>query len=115
MLIFCTRMDTVTRRVVSVSAIAVCVAYIIDSLDSRPLLEIPGATDTFGGWGGRDTRKKHTRNSSPSQRSTTPWIKLPDLDGFLPTYLKYKEKLLTPNCRSGIVRLLFFDIHPWFT
>lgn len=30
-----------------------------------------------------------------------PWIQLPDLDGFIPTYLKYKERLLTPVIDQG--------------
>lgn len=34
-----------------------------------------------------------------------PWVQLPDLNGYLPSYLKYREKLLTPvvdqgNCAS---------------
>lgn len=30
-----------------------------------------------------------------------PWVQLPDLDGYLPSYLKYKEKLLTPVVDQG--------------
>ena len=37
----------------------------------------------------------------PRHEIGIPWIKLPDLDGFLPTYLKYKEKFLTPVVNQG--------------
>lgn len=30
-----------------------------------------------------------------------PWVQLPNLDGYLPSYLKYKEKLLTPVVDQG--------------
>ena len=30
-----------------------------------------------------------------------PWVQLPDLDGYLPSYLKYKEKMLTPVVDQG--------------
>lgn len=30
-----------------------------------------------------------------------PWVQLPDLSGYLPTYLKYKERLLTPVVDQG--------------
>lgn len=30
-----------------------------------------------------------------------PWVQLPDLNGYLPTYLKYKERLLTPIVDQG--------------
>jgi hypothetical protein len=31
-----------------------------------------------------------------------PWVQLPDLDGYLPSYLKYRESLLTPIVDQGV-------------
>ena len=31
-----------------------------------------------------------------------PWVRLPDLEDYLPSYLKYKEKLLTPVMDQGV-------------
>lgn len=37
----------------------------------------------------------------PNHIIGVPWVQLPDLDGYLPSYLKYKEKLLTPVVDQG--------------
>ena len=90
---------------VNVLLVVVTITFILYILDekfnSAPILEKP-----LGKKLGKKKRKTYEEfvaiaKVDPKHIIGIPWIQLPDLDGFLPTYLKYKEKLLTPVLNQG--------------
>ena len=77
------------------------VIYVLDEkYNKQPVLEKPLGKNA------RRKRKSYAEfvalaKVDPKAVIGIPWVQLPDLDGYLPTYLKYKEKILTPIIDQG--------------
>lgn len=83
--------------------IVICLIYAVDSYYNETLI----LEDTRPPIG---TKKQKNRTYEeflalakvdPKHEIGIPWVKLPDLEGFLPNYLKYKEKYMTGVVNQG--------------
>lgn len=85
-----------------VMIIVVCIIYLVDSYNDRLILE-----DTKPPIGVKKQKKRTYEEFlalakvDPKHEISIPWIHLPDIEGFLPTYLKYKEKYMTDVLDQG--------------
>lgn len=78
------------------------VLYLLDKeLNATPTLEAPLAP--------RSQKKRKTYEEFVKLASVDhtkimniPWVQLPDLESYLPSYLKYKERILTPVVDQGL-------------
>ncbi len=97
-----------SRKKVLVLVIVVCVLYFIDRMYEVPIMEDTGDTNPDSAPLGRKLGVKKSYKDfvaiakvDHKRPINIPWIRLPNLDGFLPTYLKYKEHLLVPVVDQG--------------
>ena len=94
-----------TPRNMLILIITMGIIYSIDKYFDKPQLE--DSQDVLVPQGVKNNKKRTYEEFlaiakvDPRHEIGIPWIKLPDLDGFLPTYLKYKEKFLTPVVNQG--------------
>lgn len=93
-------MDNTQRfRLLCVAITVIGVMYVLDDrYNKAPVLERP-----LGKKQKRRTYAEFVAIAKVDHKAIIgiPWVQLPDLDGYIPTYLKYKEQLLTEPVNQG--------------